>query len=95
MIAMAKRLHRANSKTGKRLSLRKIATALAKTGYVNVNGRERQGHDRGADAREAHGVPPAVEIMQPSWCRPECEHGNLQRISVFGLIGLAIMTSDN
>jgi hypothetical protein len=40
MIAMAKRLHRANPKTGNRLSLRRIAAALAKAGHVNVNGRE-------------------------------------------------------
>jgi DNA invertase Pin-like site-specific DNA recombinase len=40
MIAMAKRLHRANPKTGKRLSLRKIAAELAKAGHMNVNGRE-------------------------------------------------------
>jgi hypothetical protein len=40
MIAMAKRLHRANPKTSKRLSLRKNAAALAKAGHLNVNGRE-------------------------------------------------------
>ena len=39
MIAMAKRLHRANPKTGKRLSLQKISDALAKAGHLNERGQ--------------------------------------------------------
>jgi hypothetical protein len=38
-IVMAKRLHRANPKTGARMSLRSIAVKLAEAGHVNVNGR--------------------------------------------------------
>jgi DNA invertase Pin-like site-specific DNA recombinase len=39
-IALAKRLRRANPKTGARQSLRKIAKALKEAGYVNVAGKE-------------------------------------------------------
>ena len=39
LVAMVKRLHRRNPKTGKRKSLRSIAAQLAQLGYVNVNGR--------------------------------------------------------
>jgi hypothetical protein len=38
-VAMAKRLHRANPKTGKRLSLQKISDALAKAGHLNERGQ--------------------------------------------------------
>jgi DNA invertase Pin-like site-specific DNA recombinase len=38
-LAMAKRLRRANPKTGERRSLRDIATALAKAGHVSSTGR--------------------------------------------------------
>ena len=38
-IALAKRLHRASPKTGKRMSLRKIAAALAKAGHLNERGQ--------------------------------------------------------
>ena len=34
-VALAKRLHRASPKTGKRISLRKIAAALAEAGHLN------------------------------------------------------------
>jgi hypothetical protein len=34
-VALAKRLHRASPKTGKRMSLRKIAAALAKAAHLN------------------------------------------------------------
>jgi len=36
---MAKRLHRANPKTGERRSLRKIAAELAAAGHLNANGK--------------------------------------------------------
>jgi hypothetical protein len=39
LVALAKRLHRRNPKTGKRLSLRTIATELATQGLVNMHGR--------------------------------------------------------
>ena len=38
-VALAKRLHRASPKTGKRMSLRKIAAALAKAGHLNERGQ--------------------------------------------------------
>ncbi len=38
LVAMAKRLHRANPRTGERLSLRKIAAKLAEAGYLNSKG---------------------------------------------------------
>jgi len=38
-IAMAKRLRRANSRTGKQLSFRDISEALEAAGYVNEKGR--------------------------------------------------------
>jgi DNA invertase Pin-like site-specific DNA recombinase len=38
-LAMAKRLRRANPKTGERRSLRDIATALAKAGHISSTGR--------------------------------------------------------
>ena len=34
-VVLAKRLHRASPKTGKRMSLRKIAAALAEAGHLN------------------------------------------------------------
>ena len=39
VVAMAKRLHRANPVTGKRKSLRKIAAELAGAGHVNEQGQ--------------------------------------------------------
>ena len=36
---MAKRLHRANPKTGKRKSLRKISAQLADAGHLNERGQ--------------------------------------------------------
>ena len=39
VVAMAKRLHRANPKTGERRSLRKIAAELAAAGHLNANGK--------------------------------------------------------
>jgi len=39
LVALAKRLHHRNPKTGGRKSLRGIAAELAKLGHVNVNGR--------------------------------------------------------
>ena len=36
---LAKRLHRASPKTGKRMSLRKIAAALAEAGQLNERGQ--------------------------------------------------------
>jgi hypothetical protein len=36
---MAKRLHRASPKTGKRMSLRKISAELAAAGHLNEHGR--------------------------------------------------------
>jgi DNA invertase Pin-like site-specific DNA recombinase len=39
MVAIAKRLHRRNPKTGERRSLRAIAAELATLGYVNIHGR--------------------------------------------------------
>jgi DNA invertase Pin-like site-specific DNA recombinase len=38
-VALAKRLHRASPKTGKRISLRKIAAALAAAGFLNERDR--------------------------------------------------------
>jgi len=38
VVSMAKRLHRASPKTGKRRSLRAIAAELARTGYLNERG---------------------------------------------------------
>ena len=38
-VALAKRLHRASPKTGKRVSLRKIAAALAAAGHLNERGQ--------------------------------------------------------
>jgi DNA invertase Pin-like site-specific DNA recombinase len=38
-LAMAKRLHRANPKTGRRRSLRRISEELAAAGHVNERGR--------------------------------------------------------
>ena len=38
-VALAKRLHRASPKTGKRMSLRKIAAALAGAGHLNEHGQ--------------------------------------------------------
>ena len=38
-VALAKRLHRASPKTGKRMSLRKIAAALAEAGHLNERGQ--------------------------------------------------------
>ena len=37
-VTLAKRLHRANPKTGKHMALRKIADALALAGHVNSAG---------------------------------------------------------
>jgi DNA invertase Pin-like site-specific DNA recombinase len=39
LVALAKRLHRRNPKTGQRLSLRAIAAELAAHGLVNMHGR--------------------------------------------------------
>jgi DNA invertase Pin-like site-specific DNA recombinase len=39
VVAEAKRLRRANPKTGERLSFQRISDALAKAGFVNENGR--------------------------------------------------------
>jgi hypothetical protein len=36
---LAKRLHRASPKTGQRMSLRKIAAALAEAGHLNEHGQ--------------------------------------------------------
>ena len=41
-VALAKRLHRASPKTGKRMSLRKIAAALAEAGHLNERGSCRR-----------------------------------------------------
>lgn len=38
-VALAKKLHRASPKTGKRMSLRKISAALAEAGHLNERGR--------------------------------------------------------
>ena len=38
-VALAKRLHRASPKTGKRMSLRKIAAALTEAGHLNERGQ--------------------------------------------------------
>ncbi len=38
-VAFAKKLYRANPKTGKRMSLRKISAALADAGHLNEHGR--------------------------------------------------------
>ena len=38
-VALAKRLHRASPKTGRRMSLRKIAAALAEAGHLNERGQ--------------------------------------------------------
>ena len=39
VVALAKRLHRASPKTGRRISLRKIAAALAEAGHLNERGQ--------------------------------------------------------
>ncbi len=38
-VALAKRLHRASPKTGKRMSLRKISRTLEEAGHLNERGR--------------------------------------------------------
>jgi len=38
VVALAKRLHRASPKTGKRRSLREIAAELARSGHMNERG---------------------------------------------------------
>jgi hypothetical protein len=38
-VALAKKLHRASPKTGKRMSLRKISAKLKESGHLNENGR--------------------------------------------------------
>jgi len=38
-VALAKKLHRASPKTGKRMSLRKISATLKESGHLNENGR--------------------------------------------------------
>ncbi|MES0385262.1 MAG: hypothetical protein ABUJ98_11835, partial [Hyphomicrobium sp.] len=38
-VALAKKLHRASPKTGKRMSLRKISAALAESGHLNERRR--------------------------------------------------------
>jgi hypothetical protein len=38
LVAMAKKLHRRNPKTGQRLSLRAIAAELERHGHVNMHG---------------------------------------------------------
>ncbi len=38
-VSLAKKLHRASPKTGKRMSLRKISAALAEAGHLNEHGR--------------------------------------------------------
>ena len=39
VVSLAKRLHRASPKTGKRRSLREIAAELARAGYINERGK--------------------------------------------------------
>jgi hypothetical protein len=39
LVALAKKLHRRNPKTGERKSLRSIAAELAAMGHVNIHGR--------------------------------------------------------
>ena len=39
LVALAKKLHRRNPKTGERKSLRAIAAELARLGHINVNGQ--------------------------------------------------------
>jgi hypothetical protein len=39
LVALAKKLHRRNPKTGQRLSLRAISAQLAAHGMVNIHGR--------------------------------------------------------
>ncbi|MES0403929.1 MAG: hypothetical protein ABUJ93_10560 [Hyphomicrobium sp.] len=38
-VALAKRLHRASPKTGKRMSLRKISRTLEEAGHLNERGK--------------------------------------------------------
>ena len=38
-VALAKKLHRASPKTGKRMSLRRISAALAEAGHLNERGQ--------------------------------------------------------
>jgi len=38
-VTLAKRLHHASPKTGKRMSLRKVAAALAQAGHLNERGQ--------------------------------------------------------
>ena len=52
-VLMAKRLHRANPKTGERMSLRKIAAELAAAGHVNVSQYRNRGNGSGHADREA------------------------------------------
>ena len=39
VVTLAKRLHRASPKTGKRRSLREVATELARAGHLNERGK--------------------------------------------------------
>ena len=52
-VLMAKRLHRANPKTGERMSLRKIAAELAAAGHVNVSQYRNRGNGSDHADREA------------------------------------------
>ena len=61
-VRMAKRLHRANPKTGERRSLAKIAAELAKVGHVNMakyrgaNRADVQSCDDQGDGRRANAL---------------------------------------
>jgi hypothetical protein len=48
-VALAKKLHRLDPKTGKRMSLRKISAALADVGHFNERGRPFNQRSNGLD----------------------------------------------
>ncbi len=48
-VALAKKLHRASPKTGKRMSLRKISQALEDAGHLNERGRPFNQRSNGLD----------------------------------------------
>ena len=52
-VALAKRLHRASRKTGKRMSLRKIAAALSEAGHLNEQWAAIQSQKHCRDGRRA------------------------------------------
>ena len=69
-VALAKRLHRASPKTGKRMSLRKIAATLAEAGHLNERGKPFNPKSIVAiaeDVKKRPCEPPLITLAHP--CR--------------------------